>query len=113
MRFDSVDTKTVFQSQYWHYLDRLERATERRARPTKMAHSLNSTNGPPTPHSSPGAGSRTNYLHPLTLSGTSRPQVKARAVDTMHRDEVNLVVRAANGLFRGLCYFRFHRLVVW
>jgi hypothetical protein len=25
--FDSVDTTTVFQNQYWHYLDRLERQT--------------------------------------------------------------------------------------
>lgn len=26
--FDSADTTTVFQNQYWHYLDRLEAATE-------------------------------------------------------------------------------------
>jgi hypothetical protein len=26
--FDSADTTTVFQAQYWHYLDRLETATE-------------------------------------------------------------------------------------
>jgi len=26
--FDSCDTTTVFQNQYWHYLDRLEAATE-------------------------------------------------------------------------------------
>lgn len=26
--FDSADTTTVFQNGYWHYLDRLERATE-------------------------------------------------------------------------------------
>jgi len=25
--FDSADTTTVFQNQYWHYLDRLEEAT--------------------------------------------------------------------------------------
>lgn len=27
--FDSCDTTTVFQNQYWHYLDKLERATEK------------------------------------------------------------------------------------
>lgn len=29
--FDSCDTTSVFQNQYWHYLDRLERVTEETA----------------------------------------------------------------------------------
>lgn len=37
--FDSVDTTTVFQNQYWHYLDALEDATEETNSPRKTSTS--------------------------------------------------------------------------
>ncbi|WP_202932739.1 hypothetical protein [Halorussus salinus] len=33
--FDSADTTTVFQNEYWHYLERLEEATEETQTPTQ------------------------------------------------------------------------------
>ena len=37
--FDSADTTTVFQNQYWHYLDHLERATDETGQPAEREDS--------------------------------------------------------------------------